>query len=716
MRKTVAFLTGIILTVAAFAQPIDPVHWKFSSAQTDDGTFELIFEARIDPPWHLYSAYVPENGPIPTRPHFENEGDFVLVGDLKEVTKPKVKFDEGFRMDIGTIAGRAEFRQEVRISGSHLSITGEVEYQVCDDSNCLPPAYKEFSFNLKASGAAGDAAAVQGAAAAAERDPAKSEGGVSETAGDERAGGSGPAGGGATAGDGTAEGEGTTAGPQLSQADASGQAGVAAATGALTGERSIWRFFWIAFGAGLLALLTPCVFPMIPMTVSFFMQGSENRVRSVFRGSVFGLSIIAIYTLLGVIVSLTNLGPDAANALSTHWVPNLIFFLLFVLFAFSFFGMFELVLPSKWVNKADKGADKGGLAGAFFMALTTVLVSFSCTGPIVGALLVEAAGGLALKPILGMFGFALAFAIPFTLFAIFPSLLKGLPKSGGWLNSVKVVLGFIVLAFSMKFLQPLDPSHNIISRESVLIVWTILFFLMGMYFLGKLKFAHDSDVPYITVPRLLLAIASFVFAIFLFMGLFGTQLKVMAPLLPPKSPAWIDLTQMHGQAAMVALGDRPEECVPVKHTDEFHTQYGLISFYDLEEGLACAEKTGKPVFIDFTGRFCSNCKKMEAVVWSDPVVQSMLRNDFILISLYTDVNKRLPEEEWYVSEIDGKEKKTIGQQNVDYEISMFKTNTVPLYVIMDSKGNVVNQPRGTDLNIASYTAWMKEGLKLATAR
>ncbi len=704
MRKTVALLTGIIFSMAAYAQPADPVEWKFSSVQTADNTFELIFEANIDPPWHLYSAYVPENGPIPTRPHYENEEDFILVGDLVEVTRPKMKFDEGFRMDIGTIAGRAEFRQKVRITGSEQTVTGEIEYQVCDDSNCLPPAYEEFSFNLKAApaGAApGDQAAADVGSDPATDVPAGSEGTVAE----EGAAG-GP--------DGAADSEEDVA-EEGAVAEVSTATGASGYSGTVDEERSLWRFFWIAFGAGLLALLTPCVFPMIPMTVSFFMQGSEQRARSILRGSVFGLSIIAIYTLLGVIVSLTNLGPDAANALSTHWVPNLIFFLLFVIFAFSFFGMFELVLPSKWVSKADKGADKGGLAGAFFMALTTVLVSFSCTGPIVGALLVEAAGGLALKPILGMFGFALAFAIPFTLFAIFPSLLKGLPKSGGWLNSVKVVLGFIVLAFSMKFLQPLDPTHSIISREAVLIVWTILFFMMGMYFLGKLKFAHDSDLPYITVPRLLLAIASFVFAIFLFMGLFGTQLKVMAPLLPPKSPAWIDMTQVHGQGA-VAAADRSEECTPEKHTDEFHTQYGLTSFYDLEEGLACAEQTGKPVFIDFTGRFCSNCKKMEAVVWSDPEVQSMLRNDFILISLYTDVNKRLPEEEWYISTIDGKVKKTIGQQNVDYEISMFNTNTVPLYVIMDSNGNVVNQPRGTDLDIASYTAWMKEGLELATSR
>jgi len=724
MTKTVAILSGLMLSLAAFAQPIDPVSWTIEAERTGDNTFELVYKAKIDPPWHLYSAYLPDNGPIPTRPSYEETAGMELVGDIIEVTKPKIKFDPGFQIDVGTIAGKAEFRQKIRLTAPSVTLSGEIEYQVCDDANCLPPAYEEFTFNLKSAGsvaAAGNESEAGTAAAgnAAGDNSGANTGGSRETAGGVNAGGVQEQNSGSGTGEVVTSVVPETVSEPGSVTGASGQAfseTSAAGSAGISGddERSLWRFFWIAFGAGLLALLTPCVFPMIPMTVSFFMQGSQNRARSVFRGSVFGLSIIAIYTLLGVIVSLTNLGPDAANMLSTHWIPNLIFFLLFVVFAFSFFGMFELVLPSKWVNKADQSADKGGVAGAFFMALTTVLVSFSCTGPIVGALLVEAAGGLALKPILGMFGFALAFAIPFTLFAIFPSLLKGLPKSGGWLNSVKVVLGFIVLAFAMKFLQPLDPRHDIISREVVLVVWTILFFLMGMYLLGKLKFAHDSDLPYIKVPRLLLAIVSFAFAIFMFMGLFGARLTMVSPLLPPKSPGWIDMTQVAAPAAMVvAAGDVAEECVPEKHTDEFHTPYGLKSFYDLEEGLACAEKTGKPVFLDFTGRFCSNCKKMEAAVWSDPTVQSMLRNDFVLISLYTDVNVKLPEEEWYTSEVDGKVKKTIGQQNVDYEISMFRTNTVPLYVIMDSEGNVVHEPRGTDLDVGSYTAWMQEGLSKA---
>ncbi|HER08872.1 MAG TPA: DUF255 domain-containing protein, partial [Bacteroides sp.] len=327
---------------------------------------------------------------------------------------------------------------------------------------------------------------------------------------------------------------------------------------------------------------------------------------------------------------------------------------------------------------------------------------------------VEAAGGLALKPILGMFGFALAFAIPFTLFAIFPSWLKGLPKSGGWLNAVKVVLGFIVLAFSMKFLQALDPAGRILTRELYLSVWIVLFFLMGLYFLGKIKFAHDSDVKYITVPRLLLSLATFTFVIYLFMGLFGYELKNVAPLLPPKSEGMLDLTRPAVYSGgPVSTGPEIEACVPEKYTDLFHMPYSLTAFYDLEEGLACAAATGKPVLIDFKGHFCSNCKKMEASVWSDPEVLAMLRDEFVIVALYTDDRTRLPEPEWYTSPVDGRVKKTIGQQNVDFEIRNFQTNTIPLYVIMDPAGNVVSTPKGTDLDVQSYLGWLKAGREAA---
>jgi len=638
--------------------------------------------AEIDYPWHLYSAHLPAGGPIATKPYYDESDAYSLVDGIVESPKAKIKFDEGFQMEVGTLEKEAEFRQKVKFNGTGLlTVSGEIEYQVCDDEVCLPPKSVPFSFQVNVGGAASsDEAASTDEIVLVEAEPvteeANSEGGAETLT-------------------------------ELINVDSETDV---AAVPAMEGEKSLWRFFWLAFGLGLLALLTPCVFPMIPMTVSFFMQGSESKARGIFRGLVFGISIMAIYTLLGVIVSVSNVGPNAANALSTHWIPNLIFFALFIVFAFSFFGMFELVLPTSWTNKADSQVDKGGFGGPFFLALTTVLVSFSCTGPIVGALLVEAAGGLALKPILGMFGFGLAFAIPFTLFAIFPSWLKGLPKSGGWLNAVKVVLGFIVLAFSMKFLLALDPTNKILTRELYLAVWIVLFFMLGMYFLGKIKFAHDSDLPHISVPRLLLSVASFTFVIYLFLGLFGYELKTISPLLPPKSPNGLDLTQkaVYSGTPMV-LAEEDEECTPVKYADMFHMPLGLKGFYSLEEGLACAKASGKPVLIDFKGHFCSNCKKMEAAVWSDPQVLSTLRNDFVIVALYTDDRTKLPEEEWYTSEVDEKVKKTIGQQNIDYEIANFRTNTIPLYVIMDADGNVVGEPKGTDLDVASYLAWLKAG-------
>jgi thiol:disulfide interchange protein DsbD len=675
-KRNILMVVAALMTTTIFAQIEDPVKWSFSTANVTGAEAELVFIATIDHPWHLYSAHLPAGGPIPTKPYFNESGAYSLVGDITEVTEPKVKFDEGFQMEVGTLAGVAEFRQKVKFNATGIqTVTGEIEFQVCDDNTCLPPKTVPFSFKVNVGG---EATALPGEAL--------------HDAGEE----------GATSQDTLAD------KPVTMETGMDAPGSTVAGVPAMEGEGSLWRFFWIAFGLGLLALLTPCVFPMIPMTVSFFMQGSENRTRGFLRGLIFGISIVAIYTALGLIVSVTNVGPNAANALSTHWIPNLIFFILFVIFAFSFFGMFELVLPSSWVNKADSRADKGGFGGAFFMALTTVLVSFSCTGPIVGALLVEAAGGLALKPILGMFGFGLAFAIPFTLFAIFPSWLKGLPRSGGWLNAVKVVLGFVVLAFSMKFLLALDPASKILTRELYLAVWIVLFSMLGMYLLGRIKFAHDSDLPHVTVPRLLLSVVSFTFVVFLFLGLFGYELKTIAPLLPPKSPNGLDLTRKAVYTGTpLTEAARDEACTPVKYADLFHMPFGLNGFYDLEEGLACAKASGRKVLIDFKGHFCSNCKKMEAAVWSDPEVLATLRDDFVIVALYTDDRTRLPEPEWYTSEVDGKVKKTIGQQNVDFEISRFQTNTIPLYVIMDTEGRVIGQPKGTDLDVQSYLEWLR---------
>ena len=669
---------AIFMVTSIFAQVEDPVKWNFSVDNVNGQEAELVFSADIDYPWHLYSAHLPAGGPIATKPWYDESDAYTLVGDIVESPKAKIKFDAGFQMDVGTLAGKAEFRQKVNFKNAGTqTVSGEIEFQVCDDEVCLPPKSVSFAFGVK----------FEGAAAASEEIVHVEAGTETEEL--------------------VTEATGTEEEPAVETAAADSESTVAGVP-ALEDEKSLWRFFWLAFGLGLLALLTPCVFPMIPMTVSFFMQGTQSKARGIFRGLIFGISIMAIYTLLGVIVSVSNVGPNAANALSTHWIPNLIFFALFMVFAFSFFGMFELVLPSSWSNKADSQVDKGGLGGVFFLALTTVLVSFSCTGPIVGALLVEAAGGLALKPILGMFGFGLAFAIPFTLFAIFPSWLKGLPKSGGWLNAVKVVLGFIVLAFSMKFLLALDPTNKILTRELYLAVWIVLFSMLGAYFLGKIKFAHDSDLPHVSVPRLLLSVASFTFVIYLFLGLFGYELKTISPLLPPKSPNGLDLTQraVYSGAPMSAA-DSHEECTPVKYADMFHMPFGLKGFYSLEEGLACAKASGKPVLIDFKGHFCSNCKKMEAAVWSDPQVLRVLREDYVIVALYTDDRTKLPESEWYTSEVDGKVKKTIGQQNIDFEIANFRTNTIPLYVIMDADGNVVGQPKGTDLDVQSYLSWLQ---------
>jgi len=684
-NRIILTLVAILMTASVFAQVQNPVKWTFSTDNVEGQEATLVFKATIDHPWHLYAASLPAGGPIATKPYYNESDAYSLVDGIIEVTKPKIKFDEGFQMDVGTLAGTAEFRQKVKFKGGGSQIiTGEIEFQVCDDVTCLPPQMVDFTFTVNLGG---EAALEEGVitedevAVSAEETDASDEEALTDAA---------------------AENE---------KADARAAASDKKVAGvpALEDERSLWGFFWLAFGLGLLALLTPCVFPMIPMTVSFFMQGSESKARGIFRGLIFGFSIMAIYTLLGVIVSVSNVGPNAANALSTHWIPNLIFFALFIVFAFSFFGMFELVLPSSWTNKADSQVDKGGLGGVFFLAVTTVLVSFSCTGPIVGALLVEAAGGLALKPILGMFGFGLAFAIPFTLFAMFPSWLKGLPKSGGWLNAVKVVLGFIVLAFSMKFLLALDPTNKILTRELYLAVWIVLFFMLGMYLLGKIKFSHDSDLPHVSVPRLLLSVATFSFVVFLFLGLFGYELKSIAPLLPPKSPNGLDLTQRAVYTGgPVSAEDKIEGCTPEKYADLFHMPFGLKGFYDLEEGLACARASGKPVLIDFKGHFCSNCKRMEAAVWSDPEVLNTLRNDYVIVALYTDDRTKLPEAEWYTSEVDGKVKKTIGQQNIDYEIDMFQTNTIPLYVKMDAEGNVIGTPKGTDLDVQSYLGWLKE--------
>jgi thiol:disulfide interchange protein DsbD len=477
-----------------------------------------------------------------------------------------------------------------------------------------------------------------------------------------------------------------------------------------TDYSGLWSLFFIAFLGGLLAIVTPCVFPMIPMTVTFFMHNSGNKAKAKFQALVYGFSIIAIYTVIGTVVALT-LGVNFANWLSTHWLPNVLFFLIFVVFAASFLGMFEITLPSWMINKTDQQADKGGFSGAFFMAFTLVLVSFSCTGPIVGAILVKSAGGQVLEPIIGMLGFSLAFALPFTLFAFFPSWLSNLPKSGGWLNSVKVVLGFLELALGLKFLSIADQTYHwgILDREIYLAFWIVIFALMGFYLLGKLKLSHDSDLPYLGVPRAILAIIVFSFVVYMIPGMFGAPLKALSGYLPPQQSHDFDLNAIVRDNIKMASfmgsngkSDRIELCEKAKYSDYLHLPHGLEGYFDYEQGLACAKSLNKPVFIDFTGHGCVNCREMEANVWADPKVLKKLQNDFVIIALYVDDKTALPESEWIQSKHDGKMKKTLGKKFADLQITRFNVNAQPYYVLLDSNGDLLVQPKSYDLDVDKF--------------
>jgi thiol:disulfide interchange protein DsbD len=455
---------------------------------------------------------------------------------------------------------------------------------------------------------------------------------------------------------------------------------------------------------------------MIPMTVAFFSRGSENRRKSVSKALIFGFSIILIYSSLGIIVSLTSAGAGFANTLSTHWLPNALFFALFVIFATSFFGAFEIILPNNWVAGADSRVDKGGIMASFFMGLTTVIVSFSCTGPIIGALLVEAASGDVLRPTLGMLGFGIAFALPFTVFALFPSVMNRIPKSGGWLNSIKVVLGFIMLAFSMKFLMTIDSVYSLglLSRDLFLAIWIVLFSLLGFYLTGRIRFSHDSELPYIGTFRLFLIIAVFTFVVYLIPGLFGAPLKGLSSFLPSQTTSELNLPALisSGRSSQGISVSNPltgKLCSEPKHGDIFDMPLGLDGYFDYKQGLECAKEQNKPVLIDFKGHACANCKIMEARVWSDPEVLRRLRENFVIVALYVDDRTQLPESEWFKSEIDGKIKKSIGKVNEDLEISKFKTNALPLYVITDHDGNPLNKPMPTNLNIDEYKKWLDEG-------
>lgn len=486
------------------------------------------------------------------------------------------------------------------------------------------------------------------------------------------------------------------------------------------GGGTLWALIIEAILWGFAALLTPCVFPMVPMTVSFFMKGEGGPARGRFRAAMYGFFIVALYTLpIAAIIVITRiLGGDTVTAdifnwLATHWLPNILFFLVFMVFAASFFGAFEITMPSWMVNKTDAKADSKGLAGIFFMALTLVLVSFSCTGPIVGSVLIKSTSGEFWSPIVTMLAFSVAFALPFTIFAFFPSMLKKLPKSGGWLNSVKVVLGFIEVALGMKFLSVADQTYHwgLLDREIYLAVWIVTFSLLGLYLLGKIKFAHDSDMPYLGVGRLALAIITFSFVIYLIPGMWGAPLKGLSGYLPPLHTQDFVIGQVGSASAsgepgmlLTADGKKP------KHSDFLHLPHGLEGFFDLQEAEAYAAKVDKPLFIDFTGHGCVNCREMEARVWSDPQVLDILRRDYVIAALYSDDKKVLPESEWVTTD-SGKVLKSLGKINSYYALKTYGVNAQPYYVLQGRDGKTLVPPRGYDLNVENFVQFLRSGIE-----
>lgn len=484
-------------------------------------------------------------------------------------------------------------------------------------------------------------------------------------------------------------------------------------------KQSMWGIFIAGILGGFAAFIMPCIFPMVPLTVSFFTKQSGSRSKAVSQALLYGLFIIVIYVALGMIITIA-FGSDALNALSTNGVFNFLFFLLLVFFAASFLGAFEITLPSAFVNKIDAKSDKGGLVGLFFMAFSLALVSFSCTGPIIGTLLVEAASkGERLGPAIGMLGFSIALAIPFIIFAMFPSMLKTLPKSGGWLNSVKVVLGFLELALALKFLSNVDLAYhwNWLDREVFLSLWIVIFGLLGLYLIGKIKFSHDSDLKFMSVPRTILSIIVFAFVVYMVPGLWGAPLKSISAFLPPSATQDFDLSVINttgGTGSSVSVDSKNRKYYEIFH--DRGTPKGFDPYYDYEEGLAAAKAVNKPVLIDFTGWNCVNCRKMEANVWTDPKVASILQNDFVMVELFVDDRTRLPEEEQYISTFSGKRIRTIGNKWSDFQASKFASNSQPLYAILDTDGNLLTPPSGANYNVNSYAEYLTEGVEAFKAK
>lgn len=670
MKKIVS-LFALFLTFIGTAQIVEPVKWSSSVVKVSDTELDLIISASIENNWHLYSQFTPEGGALPLVFTFKNQkGNYQLLGKTKE-GKYKKSFNEIFEIEEYYFQTSAKFIQRIKIINSKLkTVYVSVDGQACIDGKCVQTE-TNLKFNLPELKVLESTETVIDSAEKKTDSVATSEVDTTKQ---------------------------TIAPTKVTNNSTPDKE-----------EKSLWSIFFLAFLGGFAALLMPCIFPMIPMTVSFFTKQSKTKAAGVKNAIIYGLAIIAIYVLLGSLIT-GIFGAEALNELSTSVTFNLVFFALLVIFALSFLGAFEIVLPSSWATKIDSKADKGGIIGIFFMALALAVVSFSCTGPIVGTLLVESASKGGLAPIIGMLGFSLAIALPFMLFAMFPGWLNAMPKSGGWLNTVKVSLGFLELAFAFKFLSNADLvlQKHWLERELFIAIWIAVFAAWALYLFGKYMLPHDYEkADKIGVGRLMMAIIVSTFTFYMIPGLWGAPLKILSGLTPPMTYA--ESASGFGNASSSST-ELPEHAHLGPH--------GIIAFEDYEYGLAYAKKVGKPVLLDFTGDACANCRKMEDNVWSDKSILPILKEQVVLISLYCDRKIELPKSQQYLSTTTGKQVVTIGNKWTDLQISRYKSNSQPLYVIINNEGNDLEgvTPMAFNTNIEEYKNWLENGIALANKK
>lgn len=688
MKKLISSIMLALIALVAQAQILTPVKWKIKLDDKGGAPEkEIVFTATADKGWHLYDMNLPEGGPVSTSFTFETLNGAELIGQPVPSVKPTTVYDEQFAMNLRWYPGTVSFTQKLKVTDpAKFKAEGEVEFMACNDETCLPPDQIPFSFDKK-SIHVDPALAANSSTTEVDKEDATaiqpdtqvvaeeaSELNTPDPAAKETPATTSP-----KASDSLTDSPNLWS-PVIDQLKSFGDATVSAAD-------TSWLFiFFAGFLGGLIALLTPCVWPMIPMTVSFFLKRTKDRKKAIRDAITYGLSIIVIYLVMGLLIT-GIFGASALNDLSTNAIFNILFFLLLVVFAVSFFGAFELVLPASWTSKLDSKADSTtGVLSIFFMSFTLVLVSFSCTGPIIGTLLVQAASmGTAVGPAIGMFGFALALSIPFSVFAIFPNMLQSMPKSGGWLNSVKVVLGFLELALALKFLSVADLAYGwrLLDREAFIVLWIVIFSLLGVYLLGKIKFSHDSEVKYVSVPRLFMAIISFAFAIYMVPGLWGAPLKAISAFAPPLYTQDFNL-----------------------YKNEVHA-----AFDDYESGMAYAKKVNKPVMIDFSGFGCVNCRKMEASVWTDPKVKQMLENDYVLITLMVDDKMKLPQPIEIQENGKTRKLKTIGDKWSYLQRSKFGSNAQPFYILLNDEGQPLGPSYAFNEDVSKYIQFLQNGLK-----